>query len=74
MTVSGTVHKPSLSVAERKNCTLKDMMNAMLISSGLPQNMWKEAILSANYLIQRYFEKLKPKLHIRYGLEKKAFL
>ena len=26
-------------VAERKNHTLKEMMNAMLISSGLPQNM-----------------------------------
>ena len=26
-------------VAERKNRTLKEMMNAMLISSGLPQNM-----------------------------------
>ena len=26
-------------VAERKNRTLKEMMNAMLISSGLPQNL-----------------------------------
>ena len=26
-------------VAERKNHTLKEMMNAMLISSSLPQNM-----------------------------------
>ena len=30
----------SNGVAERKNRTLKEMMNAMLISSGLPQNMW----------------------------------
>ena len=29
----------SNGVAERKNRTLKEMMNAMLISSGLPQNM-----------------------------------
>ena len=35
----------SNGVAERKNRTLKDMMNAMLISSGLSQNMWGEAIL-----------------------------
>ena len=28
-------------------------MNAMLISSGLPQNMWGEAILSANYLLNK---------------------
>ena len=39
----------SNGVTERKNRTLKEMMNTMLISSGLPQNMWGEAILSANY-------------------------
>ena len=31
-------------IAERKNRTIKEMMNAMLISSGLPDNMWGEAI------------------------------
>ena len=40
----------SNGVAERKNRTLKELMNAMLISSDLPQNMWREAIISANYL------------------------
>ena len=40
-------------VAERKNRTLKEMMNAMLVSSGLPQNMWGEAILSANYILNK---------------------
>ena len=40
-------------MAERKNRTLKEMMNAMLISSGLPQNLWGEAILSANYILNR---------------------
>ncbi|WZZ26370.1 hypothetical protein YC2023_009771 [Brassica napus] len=30
----------SNGVAERKNRTLKEMMNAMLQESGLPQNMW----------------------------------
>ena len=29
------------------------MMNAMLISSGLPQNMWGEALLSANYILNK---------------------
>ena len=43
----------SNGVAERKNRTLKEMMNAMLLSSGLPQNMWGEAILSANYLLNK---------------------
>ena len=43
----------SNGVDERKNRTLKEMMNAMLISSGLPQNLWGEAILSANYILNR---------------------
>ena len=32
----------SNKVVERKNRTLKEMMNSMLISSSLPQNMWGE--------------------------------
>ena len=28
-------------------------MNAMLISSGLPQNLWGEAILSSNYILNK---------------------
>ena len=40
-------------VVERKNITLKEMMNTLLLSSGLPQNLWGEAILSANYILNR---------------------
>ena len=40
-------------IAERKNITLKDMMNAMLINSGLPSNMWGEAILSTCHVLNR---------------------
>ena len=40
-------------IAERKNRTLKEMMNAMLISSGLHQNLWGEAFLSANYILNK---------------------
>ena len=40
-------------VVERKNITLKEMMNALLLSSGLPQNLWGEAILSENYILNR---------------------
>ena len=43
----------SNGIAERKNRTLKKMMNAMLISSGLPKNLWGEALLIANYLLNR---------------------
>ena len=38
----------SNGVPERKHRTLKEMINAMLISSSLPQNMWGEVILSSN--------------------------
>ena len=33
------------SVVEQKNRTLKDIMNAMLVSSSLSDNMWREAVL-----------------------------
>ncbi|WJZ96894.1 hypothetical protein VitviT2T_015540 [Vitis vinifera] len=51
----------SNGVAERKNRTLKEMMNAMLISSSLPQNMWGEAILIANYLLNKVPKKKAEK-------------
>ena len=55
-------------VAERKNCPLKEMMNAMLISSGLPQNMWGKTILSANYLLTKVPKKRKQRrLHMNCG-------
>ena len=40
-------------VVERKNRTLKEMMNALLLSSRLPQNLWGEAIRSSNYILNR---------------------
>ena len=43
----------SNGVAKRKNHILKEMMDAMLISYGLPQKMWGEAILFANYLLNK---------------------
>ena len=43
----------SNGIAERKNRTLKEMMNAMLVSSGTPLNLWGEAILSACHIQNR---------------------
>ncbi|GKC47398.1 pol polyprotein [Tanacetum coccineum] len=40
-------------IAEKKNPTLKEMITAMLISSGMSQDMWGEAILMATYLFNK---------------------
>ncbi|KAG7552374.1 Zinc finger CCHC-type [Arabidopsis thaliana x Arabidopsis arenosa] len=40
-------------VAERKNRTLKEMMNSMLNDSGAPSNLWGEAILTANSILNK---------------------
>ena len=39
--------------AERKNRTLVEMINSMLISSGLPLSMWGDEILSTCYILNR---------------------
>jgi hypothetical protein len=40
-------------VAERKNCTLKEMTNCIIQSKGLSLKYWVEAINSANYIVNR---------------------
>ena len=40
----------SNGVVERKNRTLKEMMNSLLVSVSTPNNLWGEAILSACHL------------------------
>jgi len=42
----------SNSVAERKNRILMNIVNCMLLSSGAPENLWGETLLSA-YLLNR---------------------
>ena len=51
----------SNGVVERKNCTLKEMINAMLISSGLSQYTWREFILFSNYLLNKVLKKKAEK-------------
>ncbi|GJW99868.1 retrovirus-related pol polyprotein from transposon TNT 1-94 [Tanacetum coccineum] len=46
-------------IAERKNRTMKEMVTAMLISSGMSQDMWGEAILTATYLLNKIPHKEK---------------
>ena len=43
----------SNGVAERKNKTLKKMMNSLLVSDSTPNNPWGEAILSACHVQNR---------------------
>jgi len=44
------IHPSLMGVAERKNRTLKEMMNVTLVSFSAPNNLWGEAILSACHL------------------------
>ena len=43
----------SNGVAERKNRTLKEMVNSMLSNSGLSDGFWGEAMLTACYVLNR---------------------
>ena len=51
----------SNGVAEIKNRTLKEMMNAMLISSNVPDNLWGEALLTTCFLQNRILHKKSGK-------------
>jgi len=61
---NGIIHKTSApctpqqnGIAKRKNRTLKEIMNAMLISSRLSDNMWDEAVLTACFILNRVSHK-----------------
>ena len=43
----------SNEVAERKNRTFINLTNAMLVSCGVPKNLWGETVLTANYVLNR---------------------
>jgi len=45
--------RESNGLAKKKNKTLKEMMNVMLISSSAPDNLWGEAFLTACFLQNR---------------------
>ena len=51
----------SNGIAERKNRTLKDMMNAMMQESGVTQNMWGEALMTSNYILNKIPHKVTGK-------------
>ena len=43
----------SNGVVKRKNRILMNMVNCMLLSSGAPENIWGEALLSTCYILNR---------------------
>nr|CAD39988.3 OSJNBb0045P24.6 [Oryza sativa Japonica Group] len=43
----------SNGIAERKNRTLTDLVNAMLETTGLPKAWWGEALLTSNHVLNR---------------------
>ena len=56
----GIIHQSSApytpqqnGLAKRKNRTLVDMVNAMILSAELPFNLWEEALLTACYVHNR---------------------
>ena len=58
--VHGIIHKrtppyspQSNGIAERKNCTLTDLVNTMLETTGLSKEWWCEAILTACHVLNR---------------------
>ena len=57
----------SNGVAERKNRTLKEMMNVMLVSFAAPNNLWGEALLSACFIQNRIPHKKTQKTGMNYG-------
>ena len=57
---NGIIHKvrapytpQQYGLAARKNRTIIELMNSMLLSSSLSNNMWGEAVLSACYILNR---------------------
>jgi hypothetical protein len=52
---------PNQTVAERKNRTLSDLVNAMLDTAGLSKARWGEAILTACHVMNKVSMKNKEK-------------
>ena len=40
-------------VAERRNCTLKDMVRSMISHSSLPESLWGEVVKTAVYVLNK---------------------
>ena len=44
-------------IIKRRNCTLLDMVQCMLVSSSLPEFLWGEALKTATYILNQVLSK-----------------
>ena len=59
----------SNGLAKRKNRTLKEMMNALMINSGSSRNFWGEVILTTNKILNRVPHQKTQSIHMSCGKE-----
>lgn len=60
-------------VVEKKNWTLKKMMNTFLLNSELLKNLWGKAIIIANYFLNKVLCKKIKKNHYELWNGRKLF-
>ena len=64
--------KPSMNgVAERRNQTLKDMVRSMVSHSSLPESLWRGALKTTTYILNRVPSKAVNKTPYELWTDKK---
>ena len=61
-------------IAERRNCTLLDMVRCMLVNSSLPMFLWGEALKTEAYILNQLPSKFVPKTPYELWSQKKHSL
>nr|AAU90206.1 putative polyprotein [Oryza sativa Japonica Group] len=64
----------SNGIAERKNRTLTNLVNAMLDTAGLPKAWWGEALLTSNHVLNRVPNRNKDKTPYEIWIGRKSSL
>ena len=77
----GIIHKrtppyspESNGVAERKNCTLTDLVNAMLHTAGISKAWWGEALLTVSHVLNRVPKRNKDQTPYEIWIGRKSSL
>ena len=61
-------------ITERRNCTLLDMVQCMLVNSSLPEFLWDEALKTTTYISNQVPSKYVPKTPYELWTQKKPSL